>query len=333
MRQPLVSIVMPCYNYARFLPEALASIQAQTFTDFEVVIVDDGSTDETPEILAQVKDPRFRIFRQQNAGSSAARNAGRANTRGAFLTFLDADDLWRPTYLERHMAVFEAEPGLDFCFANMVRTQNGKVLQTQFDLVPRLREIPTRASSVPGAWVVEGDTFTALTPAPDPPGWLQASVFRQSAIARAHSKAGVPNAEDLYLILQAYACARKSAFIDEVLVEIRRHGANSYRNNDTIREAVIKVLHLVHRDIPLSAEHRAVLSRRIGAEHCRRGWRYFWDGAPAAASQHYMEALKWPGSRITALWHLAAIPLVPLLPRKQSGFVDHPAEPEPATQS
>lgn len=332
MSQPLVSIVMPCYNYARFLPEALASIQAQTFTDFEAIIVDDGSTDETPGILAQVKDPRFRIFRQANAGSSAARNTGRGHTRGTFLTFLDADDLWRPTFLERQMAVFEAEPEVDFCFANMVRTQNGKVLQTQFDLVPRLREIPTRASSAAGAWVIEGDTFAALTPAPDPPGWLQASVFRQSAIANTRSKAGVPNAEDLYLILQVYACTR-AAFIDDVLVEIRRHGANSYRNNDTIRAAVIKVLHLVYRDVPLSPEHRAVLRRRIGAEHCRRGWRYFWDGAPATAAHHYLEALKWPGSRVTALAHLAAIPFVPFLPRKDSGFDDHRTEAAPATQS
>lgn len=333
MAQPLVSIVMPCYNYARFLPEALASIQAQTFTDFEAVIVDDGSTDETPTILSKVKDPRFRVIRQQNGGSSAARNTGRANSRGAFLTFLDADDLWRPTYLERQMAVFEAEPCLDFCFANMVRTQDGKVLQTQFDLVPRLRDIPVRASSVPGAWIIEGDTFAALTPAPDPPGWLQASVFRQSAIAKAHSKAGVPNAEDLYLILQAYACARSAAFIDEVLVEIRRHGANSYRNNDTIRTAVIKVLHLVHDEIELSPEHRAVLQRRIGAEHCRRGWRYFWGGAPAAAAQQYLEALKWPGSRLSALCHLAAIPVVPFLRRRESGFEDHPTDAAPATQS
>ena len=132
---------------------------------------------------------------------------------------------------------------------------------------------------------------------------------------------------------------RRTSDVLGALTELHTAGMLSSANggatcrHDTIREAVIKVLHLVHRDILLSAEHRAVLSRRIGAEHCRRGWRYFWDGAPAAASQHYMEALKWPGSRITALWHLAAIPLVPLLPRKQSGFVDHPAEPEPATQS
>lgn len=324
MAQPLVSIIMPCYNYAEYVGDAIGSILAQTYGHFEVIIVDDGSTDGTPAILAEVTDPRFRVVRQENAGAAAARNTGRGLARGQFITFLDADDLWRPTFLERQMAVFEAEPDVEYCFANMVRTENGQVLQTQFDLVPRLRAVRTRPSPVPGAHVILDDTFAALAPSPDPPGWLQASVFRRVAIDGTRSREGIPNAEDLYLLLQIYACTR-AAFIDDVLVEIRRHGRNSYRNHDQIRNAVLRVLQLVHEDIALSPAHRRILEERIGAEQCRRGWRYFWDGDVPSAARHYFAALKWPGSRLNAAGHLALLPAVPFLPHKVAGFEERPA--------
>jgi hypothetical protein len=172
---------------------------------------------------------------------------------------------------------------------------------------------------VEGARVLEADTFEALAPLPDPPGWLQASVFRVPAIEGTRSKPGIPHAEDLFLLLQIYARAR-AAFIDEPLVELRRHGRNSYRSADQIRSAVVSVLTQVLADVELSEHHRAILERRIGAEHCRRGWRYFWDRDALRAARHYAEALRWPGSRMNALAHLAMLPAVPFLPRLARGF-------------
>lgn len=317
---PRVSVVVPCFNYGRFVAEAVASILAQSFRDFEVIVVDDGSTDDTPDVLRRITDPRVRVLRQANQGCAAARNAGRALARGEFLAFLDADDLWRPTYLERQMEVLDAEPEVDFCFTNFVRSQDGAFLpQSQFDIVPAIRTLPSRPTRVPSARVLAGDTFEALAPLPDPPGWLQASVIRVTSIAGALSKPGIPNAEDLFLILQIYSRTR-AAYIDEPLVEVRRHGNNSYRSSDQIRSAVVSVLQQVYADVDLPDRYREVLRRRIGAEYCRRGWRYFWGGDVKQAAQHYTEALEWPGSRMNALAHLALLPAVPFLPRRESGF-------------
>ena len=94
-----VSVVIPAYNYAHFLPEAIASVLAQTGADLELIVVDDGSPDNTPEVCARCADPRVRLVRQPNAGLSAARNTGIREARFPYVAFLDADDRWEPGFL------------------------------------------------------------------------------------------------------------------------------------------------------------------------------------------------------------------------------------------
>ncbi len=103
-----VSVVVPLYNKAPWVRRSLDSIAAQTFSDFEVIVVDDGSTDGSGEVVADYPDPRFRLVRQANAGPGAARNRGIAEARGEFVAFLDADDEWLPRFLERNLAALEA---------------------------------------------------------------------------------------------------------------------------------------------------------------------------------------------------------------------------------
>lgn len=109
---PLVSCVVPVFNGALYLREAIDSIEAQTWRPLEIIIVDDGSTDATPEIIAALGG-RVRALRQPNRGPAAARNAGIAAASGAFIAFLDADDLWIPEKLATQMARFEARPELE----------------------------------------------------------------------------------------------------------------------------------------------------------------------------------------------------------------------------
>jgi teichuronic acid biosynthesis glycosyltransferase TuaG len=106
MTTPTVSVITPVYNAARFLPAHLACVRAQTSGDYEHVVVDDGSSDETPAILARAAagDARIRVIRQANAGAHAARNAALAAARGRYIAFLDADDLWLPQKIEHQLA-------------------------------------------------------------------------------------------------------------------------------------------------------------------------------------------------------------------------------------
>src|SRR5829696_2931566 len=109
---PLVSVVVPCYNQARFLGEAIESVLAQSHPLFEVVVVDDGSTDDTSEVAARY--PGVRLVRQENRGLSGARNAGLARSRGEYVVFLDADDRLLPGALEAGVERLGANPQCAF---------------------------------------------------------------------------------------------------------------------------------------------------------------------------------------------------------------------------
>ncbi|MGY0061591.1 glycosyltransferase family 2 protein [Streptomyces sp. LZ34] len=113
---PLVSVVIPCHDYAHYLPQAVGSVLAQTCPDWELVVVDDGSTDDTAAVarslIADHPDRRIRLLCQANAGVSAARNAGIAATTGRYVLPLDADDVIAPTMLERTVAVLDENPDI-----------------------------------------------------------------------------------------------------------------------------------------------------------------------------------------------------------------------------
>ncbi|HZQ91931.1 MAG TPA: glycosyltransferase family A protein [Terriglobales bacterium] len=102
---PLVSAVIATYNRAYIVGEAIDSILAQTYPRVEVIVVDDGSKDGTPAVLSERYGDRIRLISQKNAGPAAARNRGVQEARGDIITFLDSDDLWLPTYIERQVSV------------------------------------------------------------------------------------------------------------------------------------------------------------------------------------------------------------------------------------
>jgi glycosyltransferase involved in cell wall biosynthesis len=97
---PYFSIVIPVYNKAAFLKATLDSVLAQSFTDFELILVNDGSTDDSAKVIAGFKDDRIKYFEKENGGASTARNFGIAQATSRYITFLDADDYWYPDFLQ-----------------------------------------------------------------------------------------------------------------------------------------------------------------------------------------------------------------------------------------
>lgn len=117
---PRVSIIIPAYNVAPWIRETLDSVLAQTITDWECIIINDGSTDET-EFLAKRPDPRIRLITQKNSGVSAARNRGIKIAQGQFIVFLDADDIWHPQALELMLAPLQLDADCALTWANFAR--------------------------------------------------------------------------------------------------------------------------------------------------------------------------------------------------------------------
>lgn len=115
---PLVSVVIPIYNYSRFITQAIESVLDQTFRDLEVIVVDDGSTDETAQMVGRFGD-RVRYVYQANRGPNAARNTGIREARGSCVAFLDADDYWLPRKLELQVPLIEGSPKVGLVYSGM----------------------------------------------------------------------------------------------------------------------------------------------------------------------------------------------------------------------
>ncbi|MFC1781359.1 glycosyltransferase family 2 protein [Planctomycetota bacterium] len=107
MAIPKISVVIPLYNKGKYIKRALDSVFAQTFEDFDLIVIDDGSTDEGPEIVKQYKDSRLHLIQQANSGPGAARNRGIKESYSPYIAFLDADDEWLPEFLAQSMRNLE----------------------------------------------------------------------------------------------------------------------------------------------------------------------------------------------------------------------------------
>ena len=121
VKEPLISIVIPAYKVATFIEETLNSVFGQTFTDYEVILINDGSpdSDELERALAPYRD-RIIYLRQDNRGAGSARNAGLRAARGSFIAFLDGDDIWLPNFLSEQVRLIESDGGYDLVYADAV---------------------------------------------------------------------------------------------------------------------------------------------------------------------------------------------------------------------
>jgi glycosyltransferase involved in cell wall biosynthesis len=121
MPAPAVSVIVPTYNRGHVIVDTIASVQAQTFGEFEIIVIDDGSRDDTGERVRSVGDGRIRYVRQPNRGVSAARNHGLRLARGEIIAFVDSDDLWTPDKLARERAFFARRPEAGGVFADLAK--------------------------------------------------------------------------------------------------------------------------------------------------------------------------------------------------------------------
>ena len=115
---PRVSVIIPTFNCARFLERAMQSVFAQTYVDYEMIVVDDGSTDETKDLIA-CRGEKLQYLYQTNRGLPSARNLGVSKSSGEFLAYLDADDMWYPHKLERQVAYLDSHPECGFVHSDL----------------------------------------------------------------------------------------------------------------------------------------------------------------------------------------------------------------------
>lgn len=206
---PSVSVLIPTYNRARFLPDAIRSVLGQTWTDLEVIVIDDGSTDDTATAVRTIADARVHYIRQPHGGLGHALNAGLRAARGHYIARLDSDDLWLPNMLEHEVAVLEANPHLDVVYAR------GQGMNVNALPLANVWGVPLAFPNDALRSMLYGDSTCVIT-----------------IVARRHCFDSVglydeslPLGEDWDMCLRL-ARRHRFAFLDEITARFRRHDDN-----------------------------------------------------------------------------------------------------------
>jgi glycosyltransferase involved in cell wall biosynthesis len=150
---PLVSVVIPVYNGAATIAEAIASVLAQNFRDFELIVVDDGSTDPTPQVLAHYSGS-LRVITQPNRGIAAARNAALRVSSGELVALLDGDDVWEPTMLTRTVEALDRDPSSVMAFTNLALTDSDGIALDTALIGPAMAHPPTLDEMLTRLWPI-----------------------------------------------------------------------------------------------------------------------------------------------------------------------------------
>jgi len=263
---PFVSVIIPTYNRAHLIVEAIESVLAQTYRNLEVIVVDDGSTDKTPEVLEHYTglDRRVRLVRQDNRGVAAARNRGLAHTTGELIAFCDSDDLWLPHKLERQVAFLQEHAEVTLVYSDVMSVQD------------QIVEVPSYFAERPPH---AGRVFHALLEMNFIP--TSSVVVRKRCLDEVGGFDGrFSPSEDYELWLRV--CQREPiGYVPEVLVRLRRFGDNLTSDGQQF-ETHVAVLNR------LQVERREVVSTRV----LRRAYArtYLQWGYEQLQQRHYAQA-------------------------------------------
>lgn len=251
---PLISVIIPTYNRAPYLRDALESIFRQTFKDHEIIVVDDGSTDDTKQVLAPFMD-RIRYLYQENRGEAAARNRGIGESRGEWIAFLDSDDMWEPHALETLLRAARRNPE-----AALIAMRARVILP---DGTHTERIIGKRSQ---GPWystrsLLWGDSGGVLTP------MIRRSIFDK--IGTFDETLSSATDCDMWLRISFHA---RMICVQDPLLLIRTHEGNVSGDkaiNARMWLRLLKKLEIEHPEFPRS--HPWTYRRALGKEHLRLG--------------------------------------------------------------
>lgn len=271
---PKVSIIIPTYNRSHIIARTIDCALSQTFTDFEVLVIDDGSTDNTADIIVRMQDSKIRYFKKENGGASSARNFGLEKTRGELIAFLDSDDLWPNDYLSKMLVYFEDDPELAVAYClTKVQKDDGEIIDS--DSQERCYSGNITANLFVNSVV-----------------WPSGAVVRKSMADGVTFDESLRNSEDFDFFLRLSVKGR-FVFVKDVKV-LRGSSADSLSNSCGINCSRILVLerfynHLGGKSIipPSSA------TKKLGHSYRRIAERYRKDTCRSAALAMYKQAISY----------------------------------------
>ncbi len=259
-----VSILLPTYNRAYCLPRTIDSLLAQTYPDWELIIVDDGSTDDTGAVLARFDDPRIRVLRHpSNRGVAAARNTGLAAARNPLIAFCDSDDPWRPEKLAKQVDFLLKHPEVHAVFTDLTWRRGTEENRSVVHSLPVFSAWLKLHSPGAGGGIVSNRTLYLCLlrelPVKIPTLVIRREVFEQVGVFNEKMPAG----SDWEFLIRA-ARRHTFAFLDEVLVDVNLLGDSVHlRFVQQDKDGLVAALHREARAASHDPEVRAAARRGI----------------------------------------------------------------------
>jgi glycosyltransferase involved in cell wall biosynthesis len=294
MPQPLVSIILPTYNRRAFLPQAFESIRGQGVADWELIVVDDGSTDGTGDLVATLAAGQFQPVRyvyQQNQGFSGARATGLGLATGKYVAFFDSDDYWLPHHLADCVGALEAHPEVDWVYGacRMVDFRTGRVLQpnTFYHDGRPWEFLRLRAHRVGGLCIIEDPEAARCMIRGEFHCGFQNSVVRRDVFAGGHLCPRDRNVViDQLIIARALKAGVRFAYFDNVHVVYHVHDQNCSAVGRQDFDKLMRIMReevwcyeVLGREPDLTRAERRAISQRLGGV-------YFWNIGYALLWQH-----------------------------------------------
>lgn len=300
---PRVSVVMPAFDCARTLAHAVRSALGQSVADLEVIIVDDGSRDDTLAVARTLanEDPRVRVLTQPNSGGPAApRNRAIAESTGALVAFLDPDDWWRDDKLARQLAVLDAHPDVDlvFCDAELVDADGASLGATYLGRVQYRARAAEHLIAAGDDVFLSGDSFLAFSIAHVMGAQTSGVVIRRAALDALGTADWFPTdlavGEDIDLYFRVMARGR-TAFVDAPLHAYRQHAGSLMRDASRVVRGQVAAHTRGYRrwESILSSDDRARYRARIADLYFALGYSELRAGRAASARLAYRSANEW----------------------------------------
>jgi glycosyltransferase involved in cell wall biosynthesis len=301
MNKPLVSVVIPVYNAGRFVREALESVFSQTYRPIEVIVVNDGSTDNSEKILDEYAG-RIRYFRQENAGPSAARNLGIEKARGEWVAFQDADDLWDAGKLEVQLSAVQGDEAIVHCDMRDI---------DEFGHVLRPSCMKNRQWAILGPTTLE-DMLVGC-------GILMSTAVVKRASLQAvggFDRTNRCGCEDFQLWLYLAASGYKFRYVDKAMASYRQHDGSFSTDGQRMWHGHMKAIESVCRTYPqaIGRRERKFCHDWFGYYHYGVGWHLYDHGDYGAAGKAFRKAIRHK-PLMARSWAYAAVCLLPF--RKQ----------------
>lgn len=258
-----VAVIIPSYNRATLLPETLASILSQSLPPAEIIVVDDGSTDSTEEVV-HAFSPKVRYLRIENSGVCRARNVGVAASSSPWIAFCDSDDLWRPDRLELQSRLAALAPDAAFQFCNFVHVRDGAwSAECKFSQAPTEYWRPARHLLAPNLWLFTEPLYARLlTFQPVFPStiFMTRALFDQ--VGGFQNSLGRVKGEDFEFVLRCAQFA-PSAAVAKPLVGIRKHSGNFSHDQLEVTLGELRILRHALEHHPAAASLRSAMIGQI----------------------------------------------------------------------